>query len=67
MLKENYIIEIGCDMEKANSILISLNNNDGHCPCSIVQDATTKCPCKDFDNLPIGVVCNCGLFIKIRV
>lgn len=40
-----------------------VEENDGYCPCSVVHDADTKCPCKDFRRQESGT-CYCGRFRK---
>lgn len=37
--------------------------NDGYCPCAIVKDDDTICPCKEFIEQTDGV-CTCGRFEK---
>lgn len=49
------------DKELVNIILEGLRKNKGYCPCKLVKDETTKCPCKEFRETE---QCHCGLFIK---
>lgn len=36
---------------------------NGHCPCAIVKDETTLCPC---DNFTKNNICQCGMYEKIE-
>lgn len=45
-------------------ILGKVNANDGYCPCALVKNEDTFCPCKEFRESPVGTVCHCGLFKK---
>lgn len=40
-----------------------IRQNDGYCPCKLIKDDTTRCPCESFRNGPLGG-CECGLYIK---
>lgn len=42
-----------------------IKENNGYCPCSLLQNDDTKCPCKEFREQESGV-CHCGRFIKIE-
>ncbi len=50
------------DKEYVNKIIEGIYKKKGHCPCRIVSDDTTLCPCNEFAQ--IGV-CKCNLFVKI--
>lgn len=53
------------DAELKKRVLHELKANDGYCPCQIGRSESTKCMCKDFkENVKVGEVCICGLFIK---
>ncbi len=49
------------DKEYVNKIIEGIYKKKGHCPCRIVFDDTTLCPCNEF--VEIGV-CKCNLFVK---
>lgn len=51
------------DTELANEIRRKLKENNGYCPCKIVRNEDTKCPCKEFREMKKGSVCHCGLYI----
>lgn len=51
------------DKELVNTILEGLRKNKGYCPCKIVKDETTKCPCIEFKQTNH---CHCGLFVKTK-
>ena len=37
-----------------------------HCPCAIVRGESTKCPCESMKQSPIGSICDCRLYKKLR-
>ena len=43
-----------------------LRDNNGYCPCAIVQDDDTKCMCKAFREQKNEGECHCGLYVKIK-
>ena len=45
------------------SVKALVRANDGYCPCLIEKTPDTKCPCKDFREMEVGV-CHCGRFEK---
>jgi ferredoxin-thioredoxin reductase catalytic subunit len=49
------------DIEKRKEVAQKVLANDKYCPCMIVQNEDTKCPCKDKREKDI---CICGLYIK---
>lgn len=54
------------DEEYAAEIIKRIKNNNGHCPCKLIKDKTTKCRCKEFrDMVADGYTgeCHCGLWI----
>ena len=40
--------------------------NMEYCPCAIVRDESTKCPCKSMKQSPIGSICDCRLYKKVE-
>lgn len=58
-------IRVNEDREFVNQMRQALRDNDGYCPCSLVKSADTKCMCKAFLEMDVGV-CHCGLYIKER-
>ena len=40
--------------------------NMEYCPCAIVRDESTKCPCESMKQSPIGSVCDCRLYKKVE-
>ena len=44
----------------ASKIIPALNNNGGHCPCSIVKSNDTICPCKTMRTMKS---CHCGVYV----
>ena len=51
------------DKEYVNKILEGIYRKNGHCPCRVVSDETTLCPCDDF--IQKGI-CKCNLYVKIE-
>ena len=51
------------DKQQAAAIRQKIKQNDGYCPCQLIKDDTTRCPCESFRNGPLGQ-CHCGLYIK---
>lgn len=56
------------DLEHRRMILDALYDNycrygKRYCPCSVIRDNDTVCPCKDFRDMKEGI-CHCGLYIK---
>lgn len=59
-------IKIKQNKQCAEEIKNKLKQNDGYCPCQLLRNEDTKCPCKDFKNMideQIVGECHCGLFI----
>lgn len=40
--------------------------NMEYCPCAIVRDKSTKCPCESMKQSPIGSICDCRLYKKVE-
>ena len=49
------------DKEYVEKIIEGIRRKDGHCPCRVVSDDTTLCPCDEFVEKQI---CKCNLFVK---
>lgn len=56
-------IKVTDDIELKTEIRQRLKENDGYCPCALVQNDDTKCVCKEFREMPEGT-CHCGLYVK---
>ncbi len=54
-------IKFSSDKEHVNEVLRKLKENDGYCPCRLIQTPDTKCMCKEFRE---DGICRCGLYIK---
>lgn len=39
--------------------------NNGYCPCAVLQNEDTKCPCKEFREQTEPGKCHCGRFEKV--
>lgn len=51
------------DKALARELLLKVRENGGYCPCSLVKNEDTKCPCKAFREQEHGS-CHCGLYYK---
>ena len=49
------------DLIKRKEIGQKIRNNNGFCPCMIIKNQDTKCPCKKKREEEI---CICGLYVK---
>ena len=49
------------DAEHRKTIQEGLKSTGGYCPCSIVQNEDTKCPCKNFRE---NGDCHCMLWVE---
>jgi ferredoxin-thioredoxin reductase catalytic subunit len=53
------------DKEYAYIVKRKIKQSNGHCPCSVIKSADTKCMCKEFREMEEGT-CHCGLYIKTK-
>lgn len=53
-------------VENSDDISQAVKDNDGYCPCKLIRNADTKCPCKEFIENPNLGMCECGLFTKVE-
>lgn len=49
------------DMDERTEILEDIEALGGYCPCSLVRNEDTKCPCKQFRE---EGKCHCGLYVE---
>lgn len=59
-------------IQSKNRILVEkikqgLKDNNGFCPCSLLQNENTKCMCKEFREQLSEGDCHCGLYRKVVV
>ena len=59
-------VKVYANQEEEEMIRAAIKLANGHCPCVLAhfRNEDTKCMCKDFRSLPVGSICNCGLYIK---
>lgn len=50
------------DFDYVKKILEGALKKDGHCPCRVLKDDSTLCPCDEFIK---NGICKCNLFVKI--
>lgn len=53
------IIEVDSEIR----LLVDINN--GYCPCAVIQNEDTKCPCKEFREQTTPGLCHCGRYEKV--
>lgn len=58
---------LNSDKKHVKLIRAQLKENNGYCPCSIIQTPDTKCMCKEFREQEKTGFCHCGLYKKIEV
>ena len=51
---------LNTDREYVNKKIEGIYRKNGHCPCRVVMDETTLCPCDDFIK---NGICKCNLYI----
>lgn len=51
------------NLKRATKLIELIDKCNGHCPCAIVKDETTLCPCDNFIN---EKECQCGMYEKIE-
>ena len=56
---EGYILNP--DQNYVKKILEGIRKKQGHCPCKVITDDTTLCPCNEF--IKTGE-CKCKLYVK---
>lgn len=55
------------DKQIVTKIREGLKETSGYCPCSLIQDDSTKCLCKQFREQQIEGLCHCQLYKKVKV
>lgn len=60
-------IKLNPDEEEVREIKRAIKENNGHCPCTLRRDKTTKCMCKEFREQNEPGYCHCGLYYKEEV
>ena len=51
------------DKEYVKIIIEGIYRKNGNCPCRVISDETTLCPCDEFTKEGI---CKCNLFVPIE-
>lgn len=59
-------IKLNPDKRTVKEIRQQLKENNGFCPCQILQTEDTKCICKSFREQTTEGACHCGLYIKVK-
>jgi ferredoxin-thioredoxin reductase catalytic subunit len=57
-------IKLNPDESVVKEVRGGLRETGGYCPCAIVKNEDTKCPCKDFREMDTPGECHCGLYVK---
>ena len=55
------------DENKYLEVRQAVTDNNGYCPCELIQSPDTKCPCKAFRERDTVGECHCGLYEKVEV
>ncbi|MBQ2396913.1 MAG: hypothetical protein II304_07775 [Bacteroidales bacterium] len=55
------------DKEIYEQVRKAVTENSGYCPCELIKNDDTKCPCKAFREQTTIGECHCGLYCKIEV
>ena len=50
-----------------NDVTKAVQDNNGYCPCKLLQNEDTKCMCKEFREQSYAGKCHCELFEKYEV
>lgn len=56
-------VVINPDKEVELEVRKAISDNSGYCPCVLIKNKDTKCPCKKFRE---NKECCCGLYITIE-
>ena len=59
-------IAVSNNKEVVEEIRMKLKENNGYCPCKLIKNEETKCPCREFREQNYEGECHCGLYIKIK-
>jgi hypothetical protein len=54
------------DKEIYEKMSKAVKENNGYCPCLILQDESTKCICNDFKEQNVVGPCHCNRYIKVK-
>jgi ferredoxin-thioredoxin reductase catalytic subunit len=58
------IIKLNSNESVVTEVRAALKETGGYCPCAVVKNEDTKCPCKDFREMDKPGECHCGLYVK---
>lgn len=65
VLEKEIKIKVSDNKELVEEIKQRLKENGGYCPCALIKDKDTKCPCKEFrESTKLGP-CHCGMYEKV--
>lgn len=54
------------DKEIYESVTQAVKDNQGYCPCELMQNENTKCICLAFREQTTEGECRCGRYIKVN-
>lgn len=54
-------MKLNPDKESVKRIRQAIEDAGGYCPCELIRNESTKCPCK---NMRKNHICECGLYIN---
>lgn len=53
------------DTKIYENVTAAVKDNNGYCPCELIQNEDTKCMCKKFREQTEPGECCCGRFVKV--
>ncbi len=59
-------IKVNTNKQLVTELRQKLKENGNYCPCSLIQNEDTKCPCKEFRETQELGLCHCGLYEKVE-
>lgn len=59
-------IIINPDSATYKEVTEAVEENNGYCPCAIVKNEDTRCPCREFREQQTEGECHCGRFVKVE-
>ncbi len=58
-------VKLSDDKELVAEIRHLVKENGGYCPCALIKNEDTKCPCLNFRQSTKVGPCHCGMYEKV--